>query len=121
MPGIEFADDLALIHHQNAIRHLKHLVQFQGNEQNSLTRVALRQQLLADVLDRADVKAACGLHSDQQIAAQINLAGDDRLLLVAAGHAARTRRNALTASDVKLLDQAFRIAADFLEIEESLL
>ncbi len=59
------------------------------HEQHRLALVALGDELAVDVFDGADVQTAGRLHGDEQLGILVDLAGDDGLLLVAAGHAAR--------------------------------
>lgn len=47
-----------------------------------------------------------------------DLPGDDRLLLVAAGHAARYRCAALTGADIKPLDQFVCVASNGVKTDE---
>ena len=70
--------------------------------------------LPVDVFDGADVQAAGGLHRHQQLGVFVDLAGDDGLLLVAAGHAAHDGGAALTAADVVLRDELIGVLADLL-------
>ena len=62
-----------------------------------------------DILDRADVQTAGWLDCDQQLRLLIDLAGDDGLLLVAAGHTAGDGGRALAAAHVILLDKALGV------------
>ena len=72
-----------------------------------------------NVLDRAHVQAAGGLHRHDQRKIAVNLAGDDGLLLVAAGHAAGHGDRALTGAHVVLLNQALGILANLVEADEA--
>ena len=56
--------------------------------------VPLRDDLLVDELDRADVEAACRLAGDQHLRLGAELAGDDDLLLVAAAERSRLAASA---------------------------
>ncbi len=71
--------------------------------------VALGHDLLVDVLNGTDIQAAGGLHCHQQLGVFVDLAGNDRLLLVAAGHAAHDGCAALAAAHVVLGDQLIGI------------
>ena len=72
-----------------------------------------------DVLDGAHVQAACGLHRYDERLVAVDLAGDDGLLLIAAGHAARNRDRPLAGAHVILLDQLFGVLAGFVEADEA--
>lgn len=85
MAWVQLAYDLPFVHNQDSVGHLQHLVKLEGDQQDRFARIALGKQLLAHKFDGAHIQAARGLHGNEQIIAQINLAGDDRLLLVAAG------------------------------------
>ena len=84
-----------------------------------LPGVALGDELLVDVFDRADVESARRLHGDEQLRVLIDFAGHDGLLLVAAGHAPRDGDGALAGADVILLDEPCRIGADIGAPEEA--
>ena len=58
------------------------------HQQHRRALVTLCHDLLVDILDGAHVQAAGGLHGHQQLGIPVDLTGNDRLLLVAAGHAA---------------------------------
>ena len=77
--------------------------------------------MAVDVFDRADIQAAGGLNSHQQLGVFVDLAGDDGLLLVAAGHAAHDGGAALTAADVVLSDELIGVLADFIGLDEAAL
>ena len=68
---------------------------------------------------RADIEAARRLYCDEQLRIFIQLARDNRLLLVSAGHAARGRNRALTAANIKLLDELLRILTHTVLANES--
>ena len=110
--GIELAHDLTLVHNKDAVGQVHDLVQLQADEENSLAFIALGHDLLVDILDRADVQAAGGLDSYQQVGVFIDLAGDNGFLLVAAGHATGDRDGTLAAAHVVLFDEALGIVHD---------
>ena len=72
-----------------------------------------------DVLNCADVQATRRLHSNQKLRLSIDLAGDNRLLLVAAGHSAGSCNRALTGTNIILLNQLIRILANRTEVDKS--
>ena len=63
----------------------EHLVELGGDEHDGRAAVALGHDPLVHELDRADVEAAGRLRDDQQLQRPRQLAGEDDLLLVAAG------------------------------------
>ena len=91
------------------VGHVHHLVQLQRDEQHRRARVPLGDELPVDVLNRAHVQSARRLHGHQHARAHVQLARDDRLLLVAAGHGARNRVCAARRADIKLRNQSFRL------------
>ena len=66
--------------------------------------VALLDEAAVHELDRADVEAPRRLRGDQHLRVAVDLAGEDDLLLVAAGEAARAGLRP-AAAHVELLDQ----------------
>ena len=72
-----------------------------------------------DGLDRADVQTARRLHGNQQRLFPIQLTGDNRLLLVAARHGAHRGDRALSAADIKALDQLVCILAHGVKTDEA--
>src|ERR687898_283333 len=107
---LELAGDAALIEHQDTVAEVQNLVQLEGEQQDPLAGVAGGDELLVDELDGADVEAARRLDGEQDVRITVQLAGDDQLLLVAAGEGAGDgvgRRGA----DVELLHQLARHAA----------
>src|SRR5688572_2532105 len=58
-------DDLALVHHEDAIRERQHLLELQRHEEDSPADIALLDESPMEVLDRSDVQAARGLRGDQ--------------------------------------------------------
>ena len=109
---VELADYLALVHDEDAVGKAHDLLQLQGDEQDGLAGVALRHELAVDVLNGADVKSARGLDRYDQRLVTVELTGDNGLLLVAAGHAARNGDRPLAGADVELVDEPLGIAAD---------
>ena len=72
-----------------------------------------------DILNGAHVQTAGGLHRNKQLGVLVDLPGDDRFLLVAAGHGTGHGDGALTGTDVILLNQPLGIGADVLPAEEA--
>ena len=72
-----------------------------------------------DILNGTYVQTAGGLHRNKQLGVLVDLPGDDRFLLVAAGHGTGHGDGALTGTDVILLDQPLGIGADVLPAEEA--
>src|SRR5581483_10563268 len=80
------------------------LVELERDEQDRAAAVALGDEALVHVLDRADVQAARRLSGDQDLRVARDLTRDDHLLLVPAGEGAGARPRA-AAADVEVLDQ----------------
>ena len=83
------ADDRAVLEHDDAVRALDQLLQLGGDQQHGR---ALRGQLVDQRLHlglRADVDAAGRLVEQQHLGVQAQPAGQQHLLLVAAGQVAR--------------------------------
>jgi ketopantoate reductase len=59
--------DLALGQHDDAVRHLHHLVEILGDQQDRYTLGAVREQLLVDVLGGADVDDIAAKQWDKSI------------------------------------------------------
>ena len=72
-----------------------------------------------DGLNRADIQPARGLHGDKQRLFSVQLAGDDCLLLVAARHGAHRGDRALSAADIKALNQLVCIFAHGVKADEA--
>src|ERR1044071_5442571 len=83
--GRQLGDDLALVDHERAIAERAYLLELERDQQDRAALVALLDQASVHELDRADVEAARGLGGDQHLGVGGQLAGDDHLLLVAAG------------------------------------
>ena len=103
--AVDEGDDLAAVHHGDPIGQLQDLVELGRHEQDGRPRVALGDDLLVDELDAADVEAAGRLveHQEPKLAAE--LAGDDDLLLVAAG---QRRRPGPSADGVRMSNSVDR-------------
>ena len=65
--GVEDVDDLALVHHGDAITEGDHLVELARDDENGRSLVALLHDSSMDVLDRADVQSARGLRGHDQL------------------------------------------------------
>ena len=87
------------------------LVELDGDEQDRLARLAHREELAVDELDRADIDAARRLADEQHGRVALHLAREHDLLLVAAGKVRRLQP-AVRRADVVLLDLRARIVAD---------
>ena len=103
---------LALIHHEDAVGKVHYLIELERDQKHGVARVPLLDQPSVNAFDRADVETARGLNRNEELGPLVHLAGDDRLLLVAAGHAPCGGYGALTRADVELLDKLVRIFAD---------
>ena len=84
-------------------------VELEGDEEDGLALVPLGDDPLVDILDGADVEPASGLGDDEGLGRAVDLARDNGLLLVPAGHRARRRGSALAAADVELADEALGV------------
>ena len=89
--GGDDADDRPAEHHRDPVGEREDLVELGGDQQHGGAPVALLDDPPVDVLDRADVQPAGRLGGDQQPDRPGQLAGDDDLLLVAAGQRADRR------------------------------
>ena len=119
--GVKLAHDLALVHYKDAVRKVHHLVQLQADQQHGLALVALGHDLAVNVLNGTHVQTTGGLHCHQQLGVAVDLAGDDCLLLVAAGHTAHGGHTALTAAHVVLLDQPVGVLAHLIGTDKAAL
>ena len=72
-----------------------------------------------DEFDRADVESAGRLYGNQKVGILVNFTGNDRLLLVSAGHASGCGDGTLSAADIVLIDQLIRVGADIIAAEET--
>src|SRR5215472_1282544 len=69
----------------DSIRKRKHLVEVKRNEQNAGSSLPREEQALVDRPDRRNVQTSSGLDDDEQPRRQVQLAGENDLLLIAAG------------------------------------
>src|SRR5215216_139732 len=88
----EIADDAAFAKNQNAVAEVHHLVEIEGDEEDTAPLVTLGDELLVDEFDRSHVKAAGRLHGKEGVWLAMQLAGDDQLLLVSPGERPGGRR-----------------------------
>ena len=65
-----------------------------------------------DVFNGAHVQTACGLDGDNQWLVPVDLSGNDRFLLVAAGHTAHHGNGPLSAADVVLFNEQVGVVPD---------
>ncbi len=107
--GVKFAHDLALVHHQDAVGQVHHLVQLQADQQHGLALVALGHDLLVDILNGADVQAAGGLHCHQQLGS-LSISRAMMAFCWLPPDMLRTMVTALTAAHIVLLDQLVGIS-----------
>ena len=89
--ALQDADDLPAVHHGDAIADGDDLLELGADDEDGGTGIALLDDPLVDVLDRADVETARRLRRDDQLDRPRELARDDDLLLVAARQRARQR------------------------------
>ncbi len=82
------ADELALVHHGDAVGQGEDLRELGRDEDDRLALLFLVKNRAVDVLDGAQIEAAGRLVKDDHLAAAVDLAGQDDLLLVAAREAA---------------------------------
>ena len=111
LAGEALAGDAAVEHHDDPVRERLDLVELDRDEQDRLAAVAQRDDLLVDELDGADVDAARRLADQQHLGVALHLAGDDDLLLVAAGEVGGLEVAGRRA-DVEPLDARPRQVAD---------
>ena len=116
---VKLADYLALVHNKDAVGNAHDLVKLERHQKHRMACVTHGNKLLVDILDGADVKAARRLNRDEQLGILVDLASDDGLLLVAAGHAARRCDRALAGADVVLLDELIGILAYVFALQKS--
>ena len=83
--------------------------------------VTLCHDLLVDMLNGTHVQAAGGLHGNEQLGIPVDLTGNDRLLLVATGHAAHDGGAVLAAAHVVLCDQPVGVLTHFIRTDEAAL
>ena len=109
------------MHDQNAIGEIHNLVQLERNQQHRLARVALSDQLPVNILNRAHVQSARGLHRHDERHIPIQLARHDGLLLIAARHTAHDGVRALSGAHVVLLDQLLGVFAHRAEADKAVI
>ncbi len=85
---VELRDHLAVAHHGDLVAEAEHLLQLGGDEQHRHAAVGQLHDQLLDLGLGADVDAAGGLVEDQQARLGDQPAGQQHLLLVAAGEVA---------------------------------
>ena len=90
----ELTDDLALVHDEDPVGEREDLLELERDEQDAASLVALLDHAAMHELDRADVEPPRRLRGDQDLGVAVDLAGEDDLLLVPAGEAARARPSA---------------------------
>ena len=76
---------------------------------------------MMNVLDRADIQTSGRLHRNQKLRILIYFTGNDRLLLIAAGHAPGNGHRTLSGTHVILRDQLFGICPDIFPIQKACL
>ena len=103
--------DLALVHDGDPVGQGVDLVELGRDDDHRDALVALLDDPAVHELDRPDVQAPGGLAGQQQPDPPAHLAGQDYLLLVAAGQGA-DRGIDRRGPDVKLVGQALRVLAD---------
>jgi len=81
----QVGDQLAAVEHRDSVGQQKYFLKVGGDHQNRAPFAAHAQNLVVDVLNRADVEPAGGLVEQQEGAVEQQLAPEDDLLLVAAG------------------------------------
>jgi hypothetical protein len=117
---VEGADQAAVVHDGDPVGEGEHLVEFGGDEQHRGALIALGDELGVDVLDRADVDTSGRLRRDEQVDRAIELAGDDELLLVAAGQGAG-RRGDRRGADVEGAHELLGVGVDGRELQRAAL
>ena len=103
--GIGLADDLAVEHHEDAVGQRADFVELDRDQQDGLAGIAHLDDLVVDELDGADIDAARRLADDQHVGIALHLAGQNDLLLVAAGEIGGLEID-IGRADVELLDMA---------------
>ena len=91
--GVEHADLAAVAHHDDALGQSKHLLELGGDEDDRKSLARQLGDLALDVGLRADVDAAGRLVEDDQLRGGRQPAGEQHLLLVAAGEGADEQRS----------------------------
>src|SRR5699024_3890343 len=85
----ELAGNLALVEDDNAVAQVQDFIEVVGEQEDGLAIVPFGHKRLVDELDRANIEAAGRLDGEEHIRVALELAGDDQLLLVAAGEGPR--------------------------------
>ena len=111
LAGRPLLHDAARVEHRDPVCQLQDFVKFRGHDHDRRSVVTFGDDALVDELDRADVKPACGLRSDEQPERTGELPGQDHLLLVAAGEGAHRGGDGGRA-DVEFLDLPGRVLRD---------
>src|SRR5271168_466278 len=83
--GAPLSGDAASAEHEDSVGQRENLVEFDGNQQHRLARVAQRDDAFVDEFDRADIDAARRLSHQDDGGIAVDLAREHDLLLVAAG------------------------------------
>ena len=96
---------MAVIDHGDPVGYVHDFVQFEGDQKDGDAFIALIDQHLVDVLDRAYVQSSSRLDRDEKLGFIGDLAADDDLLLVAARKAACQPGTAVLGTNVICLDQ----------------
>ena len=78
---------MAVKHHGNPVRERQDFVKFHADQQDRFARVTQGDNLLVDEFNRANINSARRLADQQNIGVVLNIAGQNDLLLVAAGKA----------------------------------
>ena len=79
--------DLALVDDRDAVGQAEDLRQFGGDHDDGLAFVLFAEDRAVHMLDGAEIEATCRLVKDDDLTAAVDFAGQDDLLLVAAGQA----------------------------------
>ena len=74
-----------------------------------------------NVLNRSQIQTAGRLHENDERRMLLDLPTDNRFLLITAGHGPEGSETALTAANVILIDQPYRISLKLVEFENALL
>src|SRR5215471_4823693 len=109
-------DDLALVHHGDAVGQGVDLIELGRDDHHRHALVPLGDDAFVHALDRADVEAAGRLADDHQLDVAAHLPGDHDLLLVAAGQRPGRRRGG-RGPNVILLDALDRRFPDGVQVQ----
>ena len=83
--GVDHPEQFALVDDGDPVGKGQDLVELLADQQDGRAALALLEQQPVDVLDRANIQAARGLHGDHQSWPGLDLARQDQALQVAAG------------------------------------